>query len=122
MDRPSPVKGLHGGRRSRAAGLLLGIARMTGHTAEEVQDFLINIGPQHPATHGVPRMVARLDGEEGVAGDPRIGYMHRSLEKLAEKRTYHQVVPFTDRTMDYVSSMFNNWVYCGAAEKLMDIE
>src|SRR5660398_308581 len=99
MDRPSPVKGLHGGRRSRAAGLLLGIARMTGHKAEEVQDFLINVGPQRPATHGVLRLVAKLDVEEVVAVDPRIGYMHRSLEKLAEKRTYHQVVPITDRTM-----------------------
>lgn len=93
-----------------------------GAKPPEVQDFLINVGPQHPATHGVLRLVTRLDGEEVVAVDPRIGYMHRSLEKMAEKRTYHQVVPFTDRTMDYVASMFNNWVYCGAAEKLLAVE
>jgi NADH-quinone oxidoreductase subunit D len=89
--------------------------------AEEVGDFLINIGPHHPGTHGVMRMVTRLDGEKVVGLDTRIGYMHRSLEKIAENRTYHQVVPFVDRTLDYITAMHSDWVYCMAAETLMGV-
>jgi NADH-quinone oxidoreductase subunit D len=88
---------------------------------EDVQDFLINIGPHHPGTHGVMRLVTRLDGERVAGLDVRIGYMHRSLEKIVENRSYHQVIAFTDRTADYLAAMHNDWVYCLAAEKLMGI-
>ncbi len=88
----------------------------------DVQDFLINVGPHHPGTHGVLRLVVHLDGERVVGLDPRIGYMHRSLEKIAENRSYHQIVAFTDRTVDYLAAMHNDWVYCLAAERLIGIE
>ena len=88
---------------------------------DDAQDFLINIGPQHPGTHGVMRLVTRLDGEKVAGLDVRIGYMHRSLEKIAENRTYPQVIAFTDRTPDYLGSMHNDWVYCLAAERLLGI-
>lgn len=88
---------------------------------DDVQDFLINIGPHHPGTHGVMRLVTRLDGERVAGLDVRIGYMHRSLEKIAENRSYHQVIAFTDRTADYLAAMHNDWVYCLAAEKLIGI-
>jgi NADH-quinone oxidoreductase subunit D len=89
--------------------------------AEDVSDFLINIGPHHPGTHGVMRLVTRLDGEKVVGLDIRIGYMHRSLEKIVENRTYHQVVPFVDRTIDYITAMHSDWVYCLAAEHLLGV-
>ncbi len=83
---------------------------------------MFNMGPIHPATHGVLRLVVETEGECVVGLTPYVGYMHRSLEKIAENRTYHQVVPFTDRTMDYACSIMNNWVYCMAAEKLLGIK
>lgn len=89
---------------------------------ENVQDFLINVGPHHPGTHGVLRLVTHLDGEKVVGLDVRIGYMHRSLEKIAENRTYHQIIAFTDRTADYLAAMHNDWVYCMAAERLLSIK
>ncbi len=90
--------------------------------SEDVQDFLINVGPHHPGTHGVLRLVTRLDGEKVVGLDVRIGYMHRSLEKIAENRSYPQIIAFTDRTVDYLAAMHNDWVYCLAAEKLLGIK
>ncbi|MHB0998933.1 MAG: NADH-quinone oxidoreductase subunit D [Armatimonadota bacterium] len=85
---------------------------------EEIQ---VNMGPQHPSTHGVLRMILTLDGETVVDAKPDIGYLHRGVEKLAENRTYIQFVTLTDRT-DYLSSMLNNAVYAMAVEKLMNIE
>jgi NADH-quinone oxidoreductase subunit D len=79
------------------------------------------MGPQHPSTHGVLRVILTLDGETVVDAKPDIGYLHRGFEKLAEKRTYVQFVTLTDRT-DYLSSMLNNAVYAMAVEKLMGIE
>lgn len=84
------------------------------------EPFVINIGPQHPSTHGVFRMRLTLDGERIIDADMVIGYLHRSLEKLAEERTYTQNIPFTDRT-DYLSAMSNNLGYCMAVEKLAGI-
>jgi len=81
----------------------------------------INMGPQHPSTHGVLRMILTLDGETVVEGRPDIGYLHRGIEKLAEARTYPQFVGLTDRT-DYLSAMINNAVYAMAVEKLAGIE
>lgn len=80
----------------------------------------INVGPQHPSTHGVFRMVLTLDGERVVDLVPHFGYLHRGIEKLAEGRTYLQGVPFTDR-LDYISGMSNNLAYALAVEKLAGI-
>lgn len=84
-------------------------------------DMMFNMGPIHPATHGVLRLLVETEGERVVGLTPQVGYIHRSLEKIAENRTYHQVVPFTDRTMDYACSIMNNWVYCRAAEDLLGV-
>jgi NADH-quinone oxidoreductase subunit D len=84
-------------------------------------ELMLNIGPQHPSTHGVLRVSVAIDGEVVTKIDPQIGYLHRCFEKIAEARTYTQFIPFTDR-MDYISSMLNNWGYVMAVEKLADIE
>lgn len=83
--------------------------------------MLVNIGPQHPATHGVLRLVVELDGEVVVRVIPHVGYLHTGFEKLAEYRHYNQIVPLTDR-MDYLAPMANNVLLALAAEKLMGIE
>lgn len=85
------------------------------------EPFIVNIGPQHPSTHGVFRIRATVDGEKVIDAEMVMGYLHRSMEKLAEERTYTQNIPFTDRT-DYLSSMSNNLGYCIAVEKLAGIE
>ena len=84
-------------------------------------DMILNMGPQHPATHGVLRLLIRLDGETVVACVPEIGYLHRGYEKLAENCTYHEFIPHTDR-LDYLSPMNNNTAYALAVEKLLGIE
>ena len=81
----------------------------------------VNFGPQHPSMHGVFRMRETLDGESIVDIEPVFGYLHRGTEKLAEERTYVQIVTLTDR-LDYVASMSNNLAYVSAVEKLCDIE
>ncbi len=81
-------------------------------------EMILNIGPQHPSTHGVARLVARLDGERVVKLEPVIGYLHRGIEKLAENRNYVQFLPLTDR-LDYVSSITNNMAYVQAVEEIM---
>ena len=85
-----------------------------------VDELVVNIGPSHPSTHGVCRVIAHLDGEVVVKAEPVIGYLHRGIEKMAENRTYLQVVPLTDR-LDYVGSMYANWAYCRALERLAGI-
>ncbi len=89
--------------------------------AIRTEPITINIGPQHPSTHGVFRMRITFDGEVILDVEPIFGYLHRGSEKLAEERTYAQVVTLTDR-LDYVSSMSNNLAYVLAAEKLSGIE
>jgi NADH-quinone oxidoreductase subunit D len=84
-------------------------------------DMILNIGPQHPATHGTLRLVVRLDGERVVAADPVIGYMHRGYEKLVEYRTYPQITTLINR-IDWLSSFANEVPFIAAAEQLMDIE
>jgi len=83
--------------------------------------MILNMGPQHPSTHGVLRVVLELDGEVVVKATPDIGFLHRGLEKLAESKTYHQCIPLTDR-MDYVAGMSNNLAYVMAVEKLLGLE
>jgi NADH dehydrogenase I D subunit len=85
------------------------------------KELSINMGPQHPATHGVLRLVLELDGETVVKCTPHVGYLHRGTEKLGENRTYPMALPLTDR-LDYVSSMSNNIGYCVAVERLLGIE
>ena len=87
----------------------------------ETRLMTINMGPQHPATHGVLRVVLELDGEIIVKAIPHIGHLHRGVEKLAESKTYHQVIPLTDR-LDYTNAMGNNLGYVLAVEKLLGIE
>jgi len=87
----------------------------------EIKNYSINFGPQHPAAHGVLRLVLELDGEVVVRADPHIGLLHRGTEKLAESRTWLQSVPYMDR-LDYVSMMCNEHAYCLAIERLLGIE
>ncbi len=84
-------------------------------------EMVINMGPQHPSTHGVLRLVLRLDGETVVGSQPVVGYLHRGIEKLSESKTYVQITPLTDR-LDYVASFSENLGYIGAVEKLLGIE
>ncbi len=81
----------------------------------------INMGPQHPATHGVLRVVLEVDGEKVVKATPVVGYLHTGIEKTMESLLYYKAIPCTDR-MDYLAPMSNNLGYCLAVEKLMDIE
>ena len=87
----------------------------------EIKNYTLNFGPQHPAAHGVLRLVLELDGEVIQRADPHIGLLHRATEKLAETRTYLQTVPYMDR-LDYVSMMSNEHAYVMAIEKLLQIE
>jgi NADH-quinone oxidoreductase subunit D len=92
----------------------------TDDSGRSVQELVVNVGPSHPSTHGVCRVIAHLDGEIVTKAEPVIGYLHRGIEKMAENRTYLQVVPLTDR-LDYVGSMYANWAYCRALERLAGI-
>jgi NADH-quinone oxidoreductase subunit D len=85
------------------------------------ETMTLNMGPQHPSTHGVLRLVLELDGEVITKITPHIGYLHRGVEKLSEHRTYHQILPLTDR-LDYLAPMSNNLGYILAVEKLMAVE
>jgi NADH dehydrogenase I D subunit len=100
--------------------------KLTESNENEVQplrtkELTISMGPQHPATHGVLRLVLDLDGETVVKCTPYVGYLHRGIEKLSEHRTYHAALPLTDR-LDYISSMSNNVGYAVAVERLFGIE
>jgi NADH-quinone oxidoreductase subunit D len=87
----------------------------------EIRNYTMNFGPQHPAAHGVLRLVLEMDGEVLQRADPHIGMLHRATEKLAEHRTWVQALPYMDR-LDYVSMLSNEHAYCLAAEKLLGIE
>ncbi len=85
------------------------------------QTMILNMGPQHPSTHGVLRLVIELDGETVVSLAPDIGYLHTGIEKTCEAKFYQQVVPLTDR-IDYLAPMINNTAYALAVEKLLQLE
>lgn len=87
----------------------------------ETKSMLLNIGPSHPAMHGVIRLITELEGETVVKVDAEIGYLHRAFEKSAEESSWTQVIPYTDR-LNYVSPLINNFGYCTAVEKLLGIE
>lgn len=98
------------------------------HTTVEVYEddplstnMILNLGPQHPSTHGVLRVILELDGEKIVKNKLDIGYLHRGIEKIAENKTYQEFMPYTDRT-DYLSPYSNNVALCTAVEKIADIE
>jgi NADH-quinone oxidoreductase subunit D len=86
---------------------------MTEATTQQV--MTINMGPQHPSTHGVLRLILELDGETVVKATPHIGFLHRGVEKLAEYKTYHQFITLTDR-LDYLAPLSNNLGYVQAVE------
>ncbi|MED3561452.1 NADH-quinone oxidoreductase subunit D [Bacillus xiapuensis] len=85
------------------------------------EEMMLNVGPQHPSTHGVFRLVVKIDGEIITEANPVIGYLHRGTEKLAENLQYTQIIPYTDR-LDYVAAMTNNYVLCHAVETMMGIK
>lgn len=87
----------------------------------KIRHFTINFGPQHPAAHGVLRLILELQGEEVVRSDPHVGLLHRGTEKLIESKTYMQALPYFDR-LDYVSMMTNELVFALAVEKLLNVE
>ena len=87
----------------------------------EIKNYTLNFGPQHPAAHGVLRLVLELDGEVVQRADPHVGLLHRATEKLAESKTFIQSLPYMDR-LDYVSMMCNEQAYCLAIEKLLGVE
>jgi NADH-quinone oxidoreductase subunit D len=93
----------------------------TGKTFLDSNEMILNMGPQHPSTHGVLRVILKLDGEKVLGTDCVIGYLHRGVEKIAENRTYAQFNPYVDR-MDYVAAVSNGLGYCEAVEKLLGVE
>jgi len=96
-------------------------AQMHGNAGTGDHTMVLNMGPQHPSTHGVLRLVLEIDGESIVALAPDIGYLHTGIEKTCEAKFYQQVVPLTDR-IDYLCPMTNNLAYCLAVEKLLELE
>ena len=104
-------------------GLTRKMAEITGNTTANAEpiEMLLNMGPQHPSTHGVFRMVLWVDGEKVVDIVPHIGYLHRGSEKLCEGEQYHQVITLFDR-LDYIANFNNEHVYVRAVEKLMGLE
>src|SRR6202163_114560 len=99
------------------------MAQFPTAVAEPGQDstMVLNMGPQHPSTHGVLRLVLEIDGETIVRMKPEIGYLHTGIEKTCEAKFYQQVVPLTDR-IDYLCPLTNNLAYCLAVEKLLGLE
>ena len=89
-------------------------------TGAQPVELLLNMGPQHPSTHGVFRMVLWIDGEKIVDVEPHIGYLHRGSEKICEGEQYHQIITLFDR-LDYVANFNNELVYCQAVEQLMGL-
>src|SRR5438105_5521548 len=87
----------------------------------DANELIINMGPQHPATHGVLRVILRLDGEKVLGTECVIGYLHRGVEKIGENRTYAMFNPYVDR-MDYVAAVSNGLGYCQAVEKLLNVD
>jgi NADH-quinone oxidoreductase subunit D len=93
----------------------------TQEKVTETRHMLLNVGPSHPAMHGVIRLVLELDGEMILGADVEIGYLHRGFEKMCEQGPYNQAIPYTDR-LNYVSPLINNFAYCLAVEKLMGLQ
>ena len=106
------------------AAVYAGVAKLeqpVSETALATDQLIVNLGPQHPSTHGVFRMVVRLEGETIIDLEPVMGYLHRNHEKIGERNTFLMNIPFTDR-LDYFNSMSNNFGYVLAVEKLMGVK
>lgn len=101
--------------------LYLGLKKPDQNEDLNTEYMVVNLGPQHPSTHGVFRMVALVDGENVLDIKPVMGYLHRNHEKIGERNTFIQIMPFTDR-LDYINSMSNNFGYALAVEKLMGVK
>ena len=101
----------------------MNVAPDDGSNAEnrKIRHYTVNFGPQHPAAHGVLRLILELNGEEIMRADPHVGLLHRGTEKLIEYRTYLQALPYFDR-LDYVSMMTNEQCFSLAVEKLLNVE
>lgn len=85
------------------------------------EEMLLNVGPQHPSTHGVFRLIVKISGETILDAEPVIGYLHRGTEKLAENLQYTQIIPYTDR-LDYLAAMLNNYALCHTVEQALGVE
>jgi len=96
-------------------------AEVQGQEEMMGEKLILNMGPSHPSTHGVLRIILELDGEIITKASPDVGYLHRGDEKIAENMTYNQFVPYTDR-LDYLAPLANNVAYALAVEKLMGID
>ncbi|HJU04987.1 MAG TPA: NADH dehydrogenase (quinone) subunit D [Nitrospiraceae bacterium] len=121
LDEP-PVATTDGEIAEEAKQPFLSEHNGTGVPASRrTEELLLNMGPQHPSTHGVLRVVLELDGERITKATPDLGYLHRGVEKLCEGLAYMQVIPHTDR-LDYVCSMTNNYAYVRTVEKLLDLK
>ena len=103
---------------TREGPIPVGTTVMMERTGETMEEMYVNMGPQHPSTHGVLRLMLKLDGEVMTDCIPYVGYLHRCHEKIAENRTYPQIVPYTDR-LDYLASMSMNFGYVLTVERLM---
>ena len=97
------------------------ITKPDGPPVKTIKNMRVNFGPQHPAAHGVLRLVLELEGEVVISADPHIGLLHRGTEKLIEYKTYQQALPYFDR-LDYVSMMCNEQAFSLAIEKLTNIQ
>ena len=95
------------------------IQQQPGYDPDSI-DLMINMGPQHPSTHGVFRLVIWVDGERIIKSEPHVGYLHRGSEKISESERYNQIVTLFDR-LDYVGNLNNELAFCLAVEKLMGI-
>src|SRR5437667_9784703 len=94
---------------------------MAESTFLDSSELVLNMGPQHPSTHGVLRVILKLDGEKVMGTECVIGYLHRGVEKIGENRTYQQFAPYVDR-MDYVAAVSNGLGYCLAVEKRLHVQ
>ncbi|MDP3980483.1 MAG: NADH-quinone oxidoreductase subunit D, partial [Chlamydiota bacterium] len=94
---------------------------MHDQSKTETRNMMLNMGPSHPAMHGVIQLTLELDGETIVSADTQIGYLHRAFEKDCEQVSYNMCMPYTDR-LNYVSPLINNFGYCNAVEKLLGVE
>jgi NADH dehydrogenase (ubiquinone) Fe-S protein 2 len=117
----SPADDLYGALPSNGRASATKKARDESVEDRKVRHYTVNFGPQHPAAHGVLRLILELNGEEIIRADPHVGLLHRGTEKLCEYKTYLQALPYFDR-LDYVSMMTNEQCFSLAVEKLLNIE
>ncbi len=120
-ERPLLQKSGHSANLTEWEGTVQELQGLVSPRALSGETMLLNMGPQHPSTHGVLRLLLELDGETVVSCVPDIGYLHTGIEKNMESKTYEQAITMTDR-MDYLNSMGNNLVYCLAIEKLAELD